>query len=300
MKTTLPFFAIVLSMALVPGCKSEPAGPEDVDRIPIRISSSVTKVSGDQFNDGDAVGIYVVNASEASEGSWSPGTLEQSGNHLDNVEFTLSGDAWSAAREYYWKDGRTQAEFYCYYPYVGGIGDVSQVTYEIPSDQSGAQAFNSAEILWGKTGLTAPTEDFVRIGTTHRMSQIAISIVPGKGYTEESLREELKSVRINSIRCGAVLDLRSGSLTATGEEKDIVPYEDNGVWRAMIVPQTVTDRVLITLDVNGMERTLTKSIEFSSNSRKKCTLTINKISEGINVGIGGWEDDDTDYGGVLN
>ena len=68
----------------------------------------------------------------------------------------------------------------------------------------------------------------------------------------------------------------------------------------MIVPQTVTDRVLITLDVNGMERTLTKSIEFSSNSRKKCTLTINKISEGINVGIGGWEDDDTDYGGVLN
>ena len=68
----------------------------------------------------------------------------------------------------------------------------------------------------------------------------------------------------------------------------------------MIVPQTVTDRVLITLDVNGMERTLAKSIEFSSNSRKKCTLTINKISEGINVGIGGWENDDTDYGGVLN
>ena len=79
-----------------------------------------------------------------------------------------------------------------------------------------------------------------------------------------------------------------------------MPYEDNGVWRAMIVPQTVTDRVLITLDVNGMERTLTKSIEFFSNSRKKCTLTINKISEGINVGIGGWEDDETDYGGVLN
>ena len=89
-------------------------------------------------------------------------------------------------------------------------------------------------------------------------------------------------------------------MTATGEEKDIVPYNDNETYRAMIVPQTVTDKVLITLGIDGMERTLTKSIEFTSNSRKKCTLTIDKLSEGINVGIGGWEDDGNDYGGVLN
>ena len=132
------------------------------------------------------------------------------------------------------------------------------------------------------------------------MSQIAISIVPGKGYTEESLREDLNSVRINALKCGAILNLKDGSMTATGEEKDIVPYNDNETYRAMIVPQTVTDKVLITLGIDGMERTLTKSIEFTSNSRKKCTLTIDKLSEGINVGIGGWEDDGNDYGGVLN
>ena len=289
--TTLIF---AVACELIPTAK-----PDPVD-IPIRIVSSVTKVSGDQFDDNDAVGIYVVNATASTSNTWNPGALAQSGNHLDNVRFTLSGNKWAADKEYFWKDNKTQAEFYCYYPYKETVEDIERVSYEIPNDQSSAQGYRSAEILWGKTGLTAPTEEYVRIITTHRMSQLAISIVPGKGYTEESLREDLKSIRLNALRCGAVLNLKDGSLTATGEEKDILPYNDNGTYIALIVPQTVTEKALITLEIDGMERTLTKSIEFKSNSRKKCTLTINRISEGVNVGIGSWEDDETDYGGVLN
>ena len=50
-----------------------------------------------------------------------------------------------------------------------------------------------------------------------------------------------------------------------------------------------------------MERNLVvERIEFTSNTRKKCTITVNKINEGINVDIGGWEEDEIDYGGTLN
>ena len=299
MKLHSMFFAAAFSLALVSGCESVPVDDVDAGPVPVRIASAVTKVSGERFEEGDAVGIFAVNAA-GTDGDWTPGVFAPGGNHLDNVKFKLSGTVWAAEREYYWKDDRTPAEFYCYFPYRQTVGSAGELSFEIPSDQSSAAAFKSAEILWGKTSLTDPTEECVLINTTHRMSQIAVSVVPGKGYTEETLREELESVRINSLKCGAVLNLSDGSLTAAGEQKDIIPYRDNGIWRAMVVPQTVTDRVLVTLVVNGMERKLTASIDFTSNSRKKCTLTINRISEGVNVGIGGWEDDDTDYGGVLN
>ena len=37
-----------------------------------------------------------------------------------------------------------------------------------------------------------------------------------------------------------------------------------------------------------------------SNKRLKCTITVDKVTEGVKVGIGGWEDYGEDFGGVLN
>ena len=69
----------------------------------------------------------------------------------------------------------------------------------------------------------------------------------------------------------------------------------------MLAPQTVlATSPLITITIDGRERTLSKNIQFVSNTRKKCTITIGKLNEGINVSIGGWIDDGTDYGGTLN
>lgn len=304
---TIILTAICLTAAAGCNAVKDIAGPDPVvdpiekdDRIPIRISSSVTKVADDDFENGDAVGIYVVNGIEDGSGTWQPGSFLTSGNHLDNVKYTLSGTEWKADGDYYWKDSRTQAEFYCYYPRKESVDDLESVAYDIVSDQSSKAAFCGAEILWGKTPLTAPTEESVRIGTTHRMSQIAISVVPGRGYTQETLMADIKSIKIKGLKCGALLNLTNGVLTATGDETDITPYFDGSTYRAMIVPQTVIGKDLISITVGGIERILNQSIEFSSNSRKKCTLTITRINEGINVGIGGWEDDNTDYGGILN
>lgn len=274
--------------------------PVETVRIPISINSTLTKVSGDSFTEDDDIGLYVVNAAKTSATNWASTSLLNQGNHMDNVKFSYSGSAWAADKEYYWKDNETKADFYCYYPYKTQVGDISCVSFSLPADQSSKERFESAEILWGRSTLKSPTAEAVGITTSHRMSQFIIEIKPGKGFTKESLAQSLKSVTINNIRCEANLNLRNGDLSAEGAQNDVIPYFDGYTYRALIAPQTISGKSLVTLEVDGIVRSLQQSVEFTSNTRKKCTITINKINEGVNVGIGGWEDDGVDYGGTLD
>lgn len=292
--------ALTLSFALIAAIScNKTTKPEQESKIPIRIKSSVTKVAGDSFEKKDAIGLYVVNANETSEGNWSSGSLNNSGNHLDNVKFTYS-DSWNADKEYYWKDSRTKADFYCYFPFKDNVTDVENIEFTTPADQSTLAAFKSCEILWGRSALESPTGDFINIITVHKMSQLTIEIKPGKGFTEESLKGSIEKVRVNNIKCHPVLNLKTGKLTASGDMTDIAPYYDGSAYHIMVAPQKLTSSTLVTLMVDGMERKLSQTIEFTSNTRKKCTITVNKLNEGINVSIGGWEDDNIDYGGTLN
>lgn len=268
--------------------------------IPIRISSTLSKVASDQFEAGDAIGLYVVNAEKTDQGEWNPGMLQATGNHLDNIKFQYSG-TWDSEKEHFWKDAQTKADFYIYYPYTASSpADITAIPFKIPSDQSSLEAFKSGEILWGKTSLASPSENAVNILTSHRTSQLAIEVVPGKGFTESSLKESISSLKINNIKCEGTLNLNDGTLTALGTASDVTPYFDGTKWNALIIPQKIESQKLVTMVIDGIERSLIQTVDFTSNSKKKCTITVNKINEGINVGIGGWEEDSNDYGGTLN
>ena len=62
--------------------------------------------------------------------------------------------------------------------------------------------------------------------------------------------------------------------------------------------QTVEECDLVTVVVDGREFHLTRGMTFEANKRYMCTVEVTKTSEGVNVSIGDWEDDGTDYGGV--
>lgn len=286
---------------IIAGCnKTEGGEMHDPEvKIPIKLSTSVSKVSGDLFENGDNVGLYVVNCSNDASDNWISGNLSNNGNHVNNGKFTYNG-SWTPDQEYYWKDGVTKADFYVYYPYTASISNVNALTIQTAADQSSKDAFESCEILWGKSEKMTPTENKVSVLTSHRMGQLIIYVKPGKGFTEETLKESLKSIEINNIKTTAILNISNGELSASGDAADIKPYYDGSCYKAMIVPQVIDNKTLVTLVVDELERSLTQTIEFTSNSRKTCTLTVNKISEGINVEIGGWEDDGNDYGGTLN
>lgn len=261
--------------------------------IPINISMNVwTRVTDTDYESGDKVGIYVVNY----QGS-SAGTLQSSGNHVDNMCFTYT-DNWTPESDIYWKDETTKADFYCYYPY-GTPSDITAHPFSVKTDQSQQADYKASEFLWGKASGVSPTANAVPIITNRSMSNMLIYVAPGKGFTEETLAAATKSVRICNVKSSATVDLRTGVATATGSVTEIIPYNEGTYYRALLVPQTVADGSnLITITVDGVDYTLAKGFTFKANTQHKFTVTVNKASSGVDIGVGNWEVDDTDNGGA--
>lgn len=293
MKKTIVLAAVVTLLfscgKSAPTPDPTPAAPE---KIPIKLSfSPTTKVTDLAYESGDVVGLYVVN-----DGS----TLNPSGNHADNLAFSFDGSTWKSAAELYWKDQNTGASFYSYYPRVNTVSDISAIPFSVNFDQSTLQAYQASELLWGSRSNVAPTSEVVDITSTHRMSKLLIYVVPGNGYSEESFGEEKVEIVLNSLKASASLNLQTGEVTASGNPADIRPYMDNDHYTALVPPQSLSDQTLISLKVGDYSFSHKETITLKSNTQHKVTLTVNKVSEGINIGIGSWETDNTDYGGTVN
>ena len=294
-------FVIAAAALLLCGCKKhepeqEPTPPPAQQvRIPITLRTDIwTKATDSGYENGDKVGIYPVNQVNGASG-----TLANSGNHLDNTKFSYNGSAWNPDSPVYWKDETTPADFYCYYPYVQTVSDVTALPFSVKADQSTLNDYKASELLWGKTENAKPSKDPVNITTKHAMSNLLIYVKPGSGYTEESLAAESVSVKITGVKTSAKLNLSTGKVTADGAAEDMVPYKENGYWRALVVPQDIVGTELIKVTVGEREYSLVQTVTFQSNRQHKCTMTVNRIGEGVNIGIGGWETDDTDFGETL-
>ena len=270
--------------------------PVEETKIPIKLSTNIsTKATDSGYEDYDMVGIYTVNNVNGTSGP-----LADSGNHLDNVKFTFKDSAWKPDNPVYWKDETTPADFYCYYPYTSEINDITDLPFTVRTDQSSLEDYKASELLWGKTEGAKPSKDPVNITTRHAMSNIIIYVSPGQGFTTESLAAEEISVTITGVKTSATINLATGEVSAAGSAENMTPYKENGYWRALIVPQDIVGTELIKVIVGEREYTLVQTISFKSNKQHRCTITVNRIGEGVNIGIGGWETDDTDFGGTLD
>lgn len=258
----------------------------------IRINTSVTpvtKVTDTAFETGDCIGLYVVNRT-------GDGSLKNTGNHVDNMRFSYSG-TWTPDTPVFWNDN-THADLYAYYPYSKGIGDVRAVDVEVRTDQSTLEAYKASEVLTGAARDVAPTETAVAVGMRHAMSQMLIDVTPGNGFTAEQLSGAAAKVTINGLRTSAVLDIAEGKVTAKGDTKTITPLLSEGTYKALVVPQTVEECNLITVNVEGGDYNLKKAFTFEAGKSHRFTVTVSKTSSGINVNIDGWETDGRDNGGV--
>lgn len=260
--------------------------PVDETKIPISIATNITRVTDSAFEQGDKVGIYVVNE---------PNELAVSGNHVDNMGFTYSSK-WTPDEEIYWKDQTTKAVFYCYYPY-GTPGSVTAYKFSTKADQSTLANYKASEFLWGKTGSVSPTESAVPITVSHMFSNALIVVEPGDGFTAESLAASNVEVKICNIKTDASINLSTGAVSVSGAPTSITPLNEGTYYRALIVPQTVEENALIIVTIDDVNYTLTKSFTFKPHTQHRFTVTVNKVSNGVNIGVSGWDIDETDNGG---
>ena len=299
-KHLFSLLSMAVAMLGLAACSSDdkqdelPSEPPVTERIPINLQCGVlTRATDTGYETNDRIGLYVVNYTEQG----TAGTLLSTGNHVDNMGFTYNGQ-WTPDTPIYWLDDTTPADFYCYYPYTAGIGQVGDVPFEVKVDQSAEADYKASEFLYGKTLKVKPTEAAVVINTRHLMSCMVVKVAPGNGFTDESLAASEVSVRLNGLLTQATIDLTDGSVSPAGTPQTVSPLLDNGSYKALVVPQTVDETNLITVTVDGRDYNLTKGFTFESAVRHTFTVTVSKTSNGINVNIEGWTDDNIDNGGT--
>ncbi len=265
-----------------------------IEKIPINISvGQQTRANDTTYENGDEVGIYVVNY----EGS-TAGSLEEEGNQVDNMRFEYNGGAWTPDASIYWKDKSTSADFYAYYPY-NASANVSAHSFSVQADQSTEDAFWASDFLWGKTTKVSPTKNAVPIETNHSLSRILVDIKPGNGFTAESWVAATKSVKICDVKTSATIDLSTGIATATGNNGEIIPLAaaKTGTtlsYKAMMIPQVVADNSkLIVVTVDGVDYVYRKGFTFKANTQHKFTITVNKSGSSVDVTIGEWTTEET-------
>lgn len=293
-------FIVTLPACILTGCgggadSSEPTPTTPITpsdkKMEIRISPSMTRATDFGFETGDCIGLYVVNYSGST-----PGSLSNLGNHVDNMRFTYNG-TWTPDQIITWADNKTHADFYIYYPYAN-VQNVAAYPFSVKADQSTETAYKASDLMTGKALNVAPSEDAISIPVSHAMSRITISLEAGNGFTAESLAKADVAVKINGVKCDAMLNIASGAVSATGDSATITPLNTDNEYKALIVPQTVEEGNLITVTVDGRDFNLRKAFTFESAKSHKFTVTISKTSTGVNVNINPWIEDGEDNGGT--
>ena len=251
----------------------------------------IARATDATFETGDKIGLYVVNYDGQQAGN-----LQNTGNHVNNMRFVYNS-SWTPDQAIYWKDDETKADFYAYYPYSASA-NVSGYIFNVKADQASVDNYKASDFLWGKTSGVSPTEQAVNITLNHVFSCAQVKVEPGNGFTQAALDEAAIQVKFNHVRLAASINLGTGEVEAVDEERSIILGKNDGLYRALIVPQSISETDLLVVNVNGKDYTLKKGHHFERNKRYTFTVKVNKTSSGINVNIGQWDDDGVDYGGV--
>lgn len=268
--------------------------PQPTEKLEIKINPTIaqTKATEYGFETGDCIGVYVVN----NNGN-TPGTLKDSGNHVDNMRHTYSG-SWTPDSKIYWIDEITHADIYMYYPYTSAISSVSEMPFAVQTDQSTEAAYKKCDLMAGKASDVAPTESAIIINASHLLSRITITLEAGNGFTQEGLAASDVAVAIRGLQTNASVNLATSETKATGTATSVKALESDGKYMAIVVPQTPPNGITVTTTVDGAEYNLQKQISFESGKNYNFTITLSKTSAGINVNIGPWVTDNVDHGGV--
>ena len=264
----------------------------------------------DGFCAGDEIGVYLVNYDGAT-----PGTLKVEDNQADNVRFTFNenGD-WVSDYDIYYKDNETNVDMYGYYPYAEPTS-IEAYPFEVARDQSkGAEhgqmaAYEASDFLWAKKKNVTPTSSKVILTFNHMMSSARVRFSQGSGWTDAAEYAAVtKEVLVTNTIRKSTINLATGVVTPEGEAPltGIVPLNDNGEFRAIVVPQTVpAGQTLLTLTIDGRPRHYVRDVDTEYVPGKITTYDLS-VSKKPNTGeyeveltgvnITAWEADNVSHG----
>lgn len=245
------------------------------------VMGKVTRANDTGFSDGDMMGIYIADYVDGK-----PGSLADDNLHAANVRYTYSfaDGAWRGATTLYWNDKTTPIDVYGYYPFSSGISNPTAHPFTVLSRQDRAAsvsdatvaAYEASDFLWAKAREVSPSSDIIRLTYTHAMAGVTIRLEAGSGFDANEFAGLTKNVWIESTVPDAVIDLEKQTVErGAGDAEKIYPFEYNGEYRAVVVPQTVdAGKTVIGITVDGYNYALKKDEKLNYLSGKMHTFTI--------------------------
>ena len=311
---------MIAALALVQACSLDgpELKPENPQSTPYKVQiyneidqQPATRVAiDDGFCAGDEVGVYMVNYDGDT-----PGTLMVKDNQADNVRFKFneSGE-WVSDYDLFYKDNDIKVDFYGYYPYSEPTS-IEAYAHEVEKDQSkeaenGLMAhYEASDFLWAKTAGVTPTEGKVILKFRHILSSVRVRFAQGDGWADASeYAAATKEVLVTNTIRKSTINLATGLVSPEGEAPltGIIPLNDNGDFRAIVVPQTVAaGKTLLTISIDGAPRNFVREIDTEYLPGKMTTfdLTVSKKAstgeyeiELSGVSVTSWEADNVSHG----
>lgn len=172
--------------------------------------------------------------------------------HTNNRKWNYSDGVWSIEGEEYmlWKDNSTPVDVYAYSPYIEGVTDNKNISFQVKDNQSESNT-NESDLL----GCTIPQYKnngiaSLQLTFKHVLAQIKVNLTYGNSVGENP---SASSFKIKNVMTGVSYDATTGIAISNMEsKKDVtVAKSSNGnIYTAILPAQTLTGE-LIEITVNN-------------------------------------------------
>ncbi len=281
---------------IIPPEPEVPVEPSD-DSLAVNLNFSVADYT---FKPDDALGVYMVNQADNTSQ-----TLLAKGNWKDNVKFSYSSERkWMSESPVYWKDQTTLSDFYCYFPYQPTVSDVSACPFSVRADQRSQKALQASLFFWGKKIGAKPTNADQDMRLTNLMSRVCIKLYAGEGFSNKDLSEGDFAVTLRGVQRECTIDLADGVIVPTGDGEDVLLgtfSADNRTFEALLPPQKWQNNTSIEVIWEGGSCQIQDEGRVLESGKKySINVTVSRKQNGLEIGIGGWQETEEDYGGIVN
>lgn len=278
---------IIMATALVmAGCTKTETQFKGTGQMRLAPCLPGTKATDTSFENGDAIGTYVV---EYADGTPSP--LQISGNWSSNAKATFDGSNWSVSPTIWWKDD-AKFDVYAYYPYDEQQRSVDSYLFSVQKDQRDA-GFTKSDLMWAKTGGVTRSENPVTLNFSHKLSRLDINLIKGADY-EGDLPSEVE-VKVMGTTGTALLDIETGDVEKNpyGTEADIIAHKNGiGSYSAIIVPQKILNQIpLVEIVAGDVSYLVSSRFIFESGKRHTLNITLSSDPNKVIINIGGGIED---------
>ena len=257
----------IFGMLNLTSCMQDQPNPSDVQK-EIKVSASIegatnvgvkTRVTGDSWNDGDAIGIFM----KKSESTLSLPALAENAKYVNTGS---SGFFPAQSNEIYFPFNDDKVDFIAYYPHTNLLDDLNYLV-----DVSDQSYLSDIDLLYSNNanGINASNGE-VNLTFKHQLSKIIlnISMADDSDYDLTGLKAE-----ITNVNTKASFSLVNGELSIGSEPKGVSfnMSEDGKSAQAILLPASSLESMSLVLTLEGISYSLNLSEAKSITSFVKST-----------------------------